>query len=34
MIAGWNAVVGPDDKVWHLGDVARQAARSPACSRG
>jgi calcineurin-like phosphoesterase family protein len=24
LIAGWNAVVGPDDEVWHLGDVARR----------
>ena len=22
MIARWNEVVGPDDEVWHLGDVA------------
>jgi calcineurin-like phosphoesterase family protein len=22
MQAGWNAVVGPEDEVWHLGDVA------------
>jgi calcineurin-like phosphoesterase family protein len=22
MIAAWNAVVGPDDDVWHLGDFA------------
>jgi calcineurin-like phosphoesterase family protein len=22
MQAGWNAAVGPDDEVWHLGDVA------------
>ena len=22
LIARWNAVVGPDDTVWHLGDVA------------
>ena len=22
MIAGWNAVVGPADEVWHLGDFA------------
>ena len=22
MIAGWNAVVGPDDDIWHLGDFA------------
>jgi len=21
----WNAAVGPDDEVWHLGDVARRA---------
>lgn len=25
MIARWNAVVGPDDVVWHLGDVARRS---------
>ncbi|MGJ3627116.1 hypothetical protein AB5I41_09645 [Sphingomonas sp. MMS24-JH45] len=25
LIARWNAVVGPDDTVWHLGDVARRA---------
>lgn len=24
MIARWNAVVGADDEVWHLGDVARR----------
>ena len=24
LIAGWNAVVGPEDTVWHLGDVARR----------
>jgi calcineurin-like phosphoesterase family protein len=24
LIAGWNAVVGPEDSVWHLGDVARR----------
>ncbi len=24
MVAGWNAVVAPDDVVWHLGDVARR----------
>ncbi|WP_076068860.1 metallophosphoesterase [Sphingomonas montana] len=24
LVAGWNAVVGPDDDVWHLGDVARR----------
>jgi calcineurin-like phosphoesterase family protein len=26
LIARWNAVVMPDDIVWHLGDVARRAA--------
>lgn len=26
LVAGWNAVVGMDDEVWHLGDVARRAA--------
>ena len=26
LIANWNAAVGPDDEVWHLGDVARTAA--------
>ena len=25
LVARWNAVVGPDDTVWHLGDVARRA---------
>ncbi len=24
MIAGWNAVVGPEDEIWHLGDFARK----------
>jgi calcineurin-like phosphoesterase family protein len=24
IVAGWNAVVGPSDIVWHLGDVARK----------
>jgi calcineurin-like phosphoesterase family protein len=24
LVAGWNAVVGVDDTVWHLGDVARR----------
>jgi calcineurin-like phosphoesterase family protein len=28
MIARWNAVVGPRDEVWHLGDFARTAARA------
>ncbi len=26
LVALWNAVVGPDDVVWHLGDVARRPA--------
>jgi calcineurin-like phosphoesterase family protein len=26
LIEGWNAVVGQDDEVWHLGDVARRPA--------
>ena len=26
LVSGWNAVVGPGDTVWHLGDVARTAA--------
>ncbi|WP_242141190.1 metallophosphoesterase family protein [Sphingomonas sp. TREG-RG-20F-R18-01] len=25
LIANWNAVVGRDDEVWHLGDVARRS---------
>lgn len=25
LVARWNAVVGPEDLVWHLGDVARRA---------
>lgn len=25
LVANWNAVVGPADEVWHLGDVARRA---------
>ncbi|MCD2325459.1 metallophosphoesterase family protein [Sphingomonas sp. IC-56] len=29
MIARWNAVVAPEDVVWHLGDVARKAADVP-----
>ncbi|TFI59140.1 metallophosphoesterase [Sphingomonas parva] len=28
--AAWNAAVGPDDEVWHLGDFARRAADVPA----
>ncbi len=30
IVAGWNALVGGDDEVWHLGDVARRAADVPA----
>ncbi len=26
LLAGWNAAVGPQDVVWHLGDFARTAA--------
>jgi calcineurin-like phosphoesterase family protein len=26
LIAAWNAAVGADDEVWHLGDFARRAA--------
>jgi calcineurin-like phosphoesterase family protein len=29
IVAGWNAVVRPDDVVWHLGDVARRPADVP-----
>jgi calcineurin-like phosphoesterase family protein len=29
LIAGWNAVIGEEDEVWHLGDVARRAADVP-----
>ena len=27
LVARWNAVVGPDDTVWHLGDFAADASR-------
>lgn len=30
LIERWNAVVGPGDVVWHLGDVARRPADVPA----
>jgi calcineurin-like phosphoesterase family protein len=30
LVANWNAAVGPEDEVWHLGDVARRAADVPA----
>ena len=26
LVAGWNAAVGPEDEVWHLGDFARRPA--------
>ena len=29
LIANWNAVVGRDDEVWHLGDVARRPGDVP-----
>jgi calcineurin-like phosphoesterase family protein len=29
LVANWNAVVGSEDEVWHLGDVARRAADVP-----
>lgn len=25
LVARWNALVGPDDEVWHLGDFARKS---------
>lgn len=30
LIERWNTVVGPDDVVWHLGDVARRGSDVPA----
>lgn len=30
LIEQWNATVGPDDTVWHLGDFARRAEDVPA----
>ena len=30
LIANWNGVVGLDDEVWHLGDVARRPQDVPA----
>ena len=26
LVASWNAAVGPEDEVWHLGDFARRAS--------
>ncbi len=28
LVANWNAAVGPDDEVWHVGDFAAHAERS------
>ena len=30
LVANWNALVGPDDEVWHLGDVVRRGSDVPA----
>ncbi|MCP5120396.1 MAG: metallophosphoesterase [bacterium] len=30
LVANWNAVVRPDDAVWHLGDFWHEGERSPA----
>lgn len=30
LLGAWNAAVGPDDEVWHLGDFARRAGDVPA----
>lgn len=29
LVASWNAIVGPDDDVWHLGDFAYRGTKSP-----
>lgn len=29
LLRAWNAAVGPEDEVWHLGDFARRAADVP-----
>ena len=34
LMAAWNAVVGPDDDVWHLGDVARRGDDVPGILAG
>jgi calcineurin-like phosphoesterase family protein len=34
LIAAWNAAVGPEDEVWHLGDFARRASDVPALLAG
>lgn len=28
LVERWNAVVGPEDQVWHLGDFARTASKA------
>lgn len=28
LVRAWNAVVGPDDAIWHLGDFAAEASRA------
>ncbi|RDE04643.1 metallophosphoesterase family protein [Sphingomonas aracearum] len=30
LLRRWNGTVGPEDEVWHLGDVARRPAEVPA----
>jgi calcineurin-like phosphoesterase family protein len=30
LVQAWNAVIGEEDEVWHLGDVARRASDVPA----
>lgn len=30
LVSNWNATVGPDDDVWHLGDVAHGTQRAEA----
>jgi calcineurin-like phosphoesterase family protein len=30
LIATWNAVVRPDDDIWHLGDFSYRSAKAPA----
>ena len=34
LIAAWNAVVGPSDEVWHLGDFARGTDEAKAALLG
>ena len=30
MVANWNALVQPDDNVWHIGDFCYKSSRAPA----